>query len=197
MQQTPSTPRSAKRGGVRLSGGLRILALASVLAALSIVLGKYAAINITDNFRLSFENLPILLAGLFAGPLAGLAVGCVADLIGCVMVGYAINPIITAGAALVGLVSGLLARYAWPIRRKDGYSPWRIILSVYAAHIIGSMLVKSLGLWAYYGTPLVTLVWRIPIYVVIGAAESGLLIVLSRSRVFMGELHKITHGRAS
>ena len=195
--QPQSSPHPSGRSQSRLFSGVRTLALASLLAALSIVLGKYAAINITDNFRLSFENLPILMAGLFAGPLVGCAVGCVADLVGCVLVGYAINPIITAGAALVGLVSGLLARYALPIRRKEGYSPWRITLSVYTAHVVGSMLVKSLGLWVYYGTPLVTLAWRIPIYLLIGAAESGLLIVLSRSRVFMGELHKITHGRAS
>ena len=192
----PTAPHSSGRSRIRLFGGLRTLALASLLAALSIVLGKYAAINVTDNFRLSFENLPVLLAGLFAGPVVGGAVGCVADLVGCVMVGYTINPIITLGATLVGVAAGLMSRYVLPVVRNGIYSPCRITVAVYTAHILGSMLVKSLGLWVYFGTPLVTLIWRVPIYLVIGAAESGLLVALSRSRVFMGELNKITHGRS-
>ena len=82
---------------------LRILCAAALLAALSIVLGKYLAINVTDSIRFSFENLSILLAGIFLGPLVGGIVGAVADLVGCLMVGYAINPLITLGA--VGVIS--------------------------------------------------------------------------------------------
>ena len=43
------------------------------LVAISIVCGKYLAIRGGDVLRFSFENLPILLAGIAFGPLVGLA----------------------------------------------------------------------------------------------------------------------------
>ena len=192
MQQT----RSVKQSRARLFGGLRTLALSALLAALSIVLGKYAAINIGDSFRISLENLPILLAGVFMGPVAGGLVGCVADLVGCVLVGYAINPIITLGAVLVGVASGLMARYVLPVEKNGRCVPWRLVVAVFVAHVLGSMILKSFGLWVYFGTPLLSLLWRVPIYLVTGTLECAVLIALSRSRIFMGELTKIVHGRA-
>ena len=53
-----------------LFGSPRILCAAALLAALSIVLGKYMAIT-TPVFRFSFENLPILMAGIFRRPFCG------------------------------------------------------------------------------------------------------------------------------
>ena len=67
----------------------------ALFIALSIVLGKQLSFT-AGPFRISFENLTVLMAGIFFGPLAGLTVGACADLFGCLLVGYAINPIITA-----------------------------------------------------------------------------------------------------
>ena len=151
--------RSARRGSPKLSQ-LRILCAAALLAALSIVLGKYLAINVTDSIRLSFENLTILMAGIFFGPVIGGVVGTAADLLGCMLVGYAINPVITLGAALVGVLAGLVVL---PFKRGGRtLSPVAVYLAVYTAHILGSMVVKSLGLWLYYATPLPVLLLRIP-----------------------------------
>ena len=83
----------------------KFISICAILAAFSIILGKYLAINVGENFRFSMENLPILLAGLYLGPLAGAIVGAVADLVGCLLVGYAINPIITLGAVSIGFIS--------------------------------------------------------------------------------------------
>ena len=96
MKKDRSLSRRTERALLRLC-------LSALLAALSIVLGKYLSIS-TPLFRLSFENLPILMAGIFLGPLAGGIVGGVADLLGCVLVGYTINPIITLGGILVGVL---------------------------------------------------------------------------------------------
>ena len=54
-----------------LFGSLKIMACASILAAMSIVLGKYLAFNVTQDIRISFENLPIMIAGIFFGPVVG------------------------------------------------------------------------------------------------------------------------------
>ena len=77
-----TTPATAHNAG--LFGSPRILCAAALLAALSIVLGKYMAIS-TPIFRFSFENLPILMAGIFFGPIIGAAVGLIADIVGCLL----------------------------------------------------------------------------------------------------------------
>jgi ECF transporter S component (folate family) len=173
--------------------GLRILCVSALLAALSIVLGKYLAINVTDSIRLSFENLPILMAGIFFGPAVGCAVGVTADLLGCILVGYAINPIITLGAALIGILSGAVTLL---FRRNDRpLSPISVFLSVYAAHAVGSMAVKSLGLSIYFSTPMEVLLLRIPIYLVVGTLEATVLLLLARNRLFTGELNRLNRKR--
>ena len=68
------------------------LVVCAFLVALSIVCGKFLAIPVGEILRFSFENLPILFAGLAFGPVAGALVGVCADLLGCVLRGYAINP---------------------------------------------------------------------------------------------------------
>ena len=169
--------------------GLRLLCASALLAALSIVLGKYLAINITDSIRLSFENLPVLMAGVFLGPLVGGAVGLVADLLGCVLVGYAINPIITLGAASVGLLAGLVAKAFTHGGRS--LSPLGVYCSVYAAHMVGSMVIKSIGMAVYYATPMAVLLIRVPVYLVVGALEGAIILLLAKNKLFTGELRRL------
>lgn len=157
----------------------RFLSVCAVLAAFSIVLGKYLAINVGENFRFSLENLPLILTGLYFGPGAGALVGAIADLAGCLLVGYAINPIITLGAVSVGLISGLMGRL---IRKRGAF---RIAFSLIPAHLIGSVVIKTVGLNVYYGSPfLVTLGWRLLIYFGTGLVELLILVLLSKNRGF-------------
>lgn len=163
---------------------LRKIALVSALAAASIVLGKLLAINIGASNRISFENLPVLFAGLYLGPVYGMLCGTVADLVGSLMVGYAINPIITVGAASIGLVAGLVFRLA---KR----TPFRCALSVLSAHLIGSIVIKTAGLVIFYHLPfLATLFWRIVIYAFTGALECLLLVLLEKNTAFQKQMAK-------
>ncbi len=164
----PNTKQSHR---VAVFGTLRILTISAVLCAMSIVLGKYLAIRGGDILRFSFENLPVILAGMMFGPLVGGAVGVVADLIGCLLVGYAINPVVTIGAALIGIVAGGVYR----LTPKLSYG-FRVTLSVVLAHLFGSVLVKTLGLAAFYAMPLgVLMLWRLLNYAIVGAAETLLV----------------------
>lgn len=185
QNQTP-TPEYRHRSR---PSGLRMLCVSALLSALSIVLGKYLAINVTDSIRLSFENLPVLMAGIFLGPLVGAAVGAVADLLGCILVGYSINPIITAGAALIGLSAGLVAKAF--TRGGRSLSPLAIYAAVYAAHIVGSMILKSIGMAVYFSTPLEILLIRIPVYLVTGALEGAVILLLAKNKLFTGELRRL------
>ena len=140
------------------------------MAAASIVLGKYLAITLGP-FRVSLENLPVLLAGILFGPMAGLIVGVVADLVGCILVGYVINPIITLGAGMIGLLSGMiyrmLPRWQW---FKVHYDV-QLLLAVAVAHLVGSCLIKTIGLMVYYDYPSDVMWLRIPLYAMVALYE--------------------------
>ncbi len=167
-----------KRNRLAVFGTVRILALSAVLVAMSIVCGKYLAIRGGDVLRFSFENLPILMAGIMFGPLVGMAVGVAADLIGCLMVGYAVNPLITLGAALIGTIGGLL----WWLFRRLPYGA-RLILSVAAAHLLGSVAVKTVGLAAFYSMPLWQLMlWRLLNYIIVGGLEGVILYAVLKNK---------------
>ena len=162
----------------------------AMLVAVSIVMGKYLAIRGGEILRFSFENLPIILAGIAFGPISGVLTAVVADLVGCVMVGYAINPIVTVGAAAVGFFSGV----SFPFFKKLAFGNGAAIgLTVAVSHIIGSVLIKTYGLSVFYEMPVwMLMLWRLLNYVIVGGIEAFVLIMLSKnkeisSRIFMGQ----------
>jgi len=146
----------------------RLLVRLALFSAISLVLGKYLQIPVGDSIRISFENLTIILAGYLYGPLCGALCGTVADLVGCMLVGYAINPIITFGAAAIGFLSGLFGKHGIAAKSK-------LWLSVVAAHTVGSVVIKSAGLYLYFATPLPVLALRLPTYLIVGTLEYMLI----------------------
>jgi len=172
-----------KRENLRLG----VLVFSAFLGALSIVLGKYLAIPVGPVLRFSLENLPIIMGGVLFGPVTGLLIGVVADLVGCLLVGYAINPIVTLGAAVIGLCSGLLYR----ICSRFSLLP-RLAVAVIASHLLGSVLIKTWGLAAFYDMPfLLLLLWRLLNYAVVGAAECALLCYLLSRRAIRSRLERL------
>lgn len=165
---------------------VRVLTLMALLAAMSIVFGKLLAFNIGPTIRISFENLPLLMAGIFLGAPAGFLVGVMADIIGCLIVGYSINPIITLGAGCIGLVAGLFFR----AMQNAGLTE-RIAVSVMAAHVVGSMLIKSIGLMVFYSYSFPMVAPRVPLYLVIGAVESMIIILLMKNRIFAEQVERL------
>lgn len=179
------TSRRMTKG--RTSGIRQYIVIPALFVAMSIVLGKLLAINIGTSIRISFENLPILMAGIFCGSAVGGAVGLGADLIGCLIVGYAINPFITLGSALIGIISGLVSKYAF----KGSFSLPSVACSVGASHVVSSMIVKSIGMYIYYNTPLEVLLTRIPIYIVVGTAETYMIYLLLKNKAFSAEVERM------
>lgn len=157
----------------------KLIARIALLAAISLVFGKFLAFNIGEWFRLSFENLPIILAGYLFGIPAGALCGIVADLVGCLLRGYSINPIITLGAAVVGAMAGMFGR-------KGVLKTPRLGLSVVTAHTAGSIIIKSLGIQLFYATPLAALLWRVPSYAAVAAAEYIIIRILMGNKGFRG-----------
>jgi len=162
------------------------LSTCAILSAFSIIFGKYLALNLGTNIRFSLENLPILLAGLYLGPAAGAIVGTVADLLGCLLVGFSINPIITFGAMCIGLISGLAGKFCG--KRKI----FTLAVATAFSHLIGSVLIKSMGLYIYYGSPLLLVTaQRLGIYICTGSIEFIILLLLSKNKGFVKQMNKI------
>ena len=163
---------------VGIFGSLQVMTMAAMLTAMSVVIGIFCKsfLNFGGGlFRITFENLPILLSGIMFGPVVGGVVGAATDIVSYFLSGqvYPINPIVTAGAALIGITSGIFARYVF---RRKGYI--RLIIPCVIAHIVGSMTVKSIGLVTFYG---VAVLWRIPLYLVIAPLEIALICAMYRN----------------
>jgi len=99
----------------------------------------------------------VVLAGVLLGPGLGFAVGGVAALVGGILAGYAINPLITLGAALIGGVAGL-CWHKLPLQNRT----LRLIAAILPAHLLGSTIVNSLALHIFYAYPWSALALRVP-----------------------------------
>ena len=149
----------------------RTLTVLALLIAMSIVFSRVLSIS-TGFVRFNLGSLPVLLAGIVFGPGAGFAVGALADMIGGVLAGYAINPLITLGAAAIGLVGGLL---------------WQKLPH---AHVVGSIVINSLALRIFYGYAWSVLAARIPNALVLTAVNTVLLRLLMENKAVMAAVKK-------
>ena len=172
-----------QKNGLR---NVKVLTTAAMLGALSVVIGIFCKnfLNFGNGlFRVTFENFPIILSGILFGPAVGAAVGIVSDMVSYFLStqSFAISPIVTLGAALVGAVSGLVSNY---IIKKRG--ALRVVISTLAAHIVGSLIVKTFGIYAYYSMSYgMLLLYRIPTYAAIVAVESFFLCLIFKHKAFI------------
>jgi ECF transporter S component (folate family) len=167
---------------------LRITVALALLAAVSIICGKYLAIRGGDILRFSFENLPIILASVVFGPWLGALVAVVADLVGCVLVGYTVNPLVTLGGAAIAIAAGLVYRGLAHTRVKKSTN---LVISTAIGHLVGSVLIKTYGLAAFYSMPLWELMlWRLLNYAIVGVLEAVLIVILLSNRAVDRTLEK-------
>lgn len=160
---------------------IKSLTLAAMLVAMSVIIGIFckSVLNFGGGlFRITFENLPIILSGVIFGPVVGGAVGVASDLVSYLLSGqvYPPNLVVTLGALLVGVISGIVAKYF--IKKRGALQIWA---AGGLAHIVGSMIVKPIGLFTFYGW---AVLWRIPMYLVIAPFEIVLICLLLKSKYF-------------
>ena len=165
----------------RIFGSVKRLALAAMLTAMSVVIGIFCktVLNFADGlFRITFENLPIILGGIMFGPIAGGVIGAGSDLISYLLSPqtYPPNLVVTLGAAVIGITSGIVSHY---IVKKRG--PVQFAIAGGVAHILGSMIIKSIGLYAFYSW---LVLWRIPLYLIIAPTEIFIICLLYKNSTF-------------
>lgn len=128
----------------------RNLILMAALIAMQIILARFLSIQASDILRISFESVPIVLAGMWLGPLSGAIVALIADILGTVLSGYGIwFPPIALGPILVGVISGLSTKYVFRSDLSSTRDSWKVILTVVVAGIVNSFLVGTVTTTIY------------------------------------------------
>ena len=156
----------------------KTMVLGALMTALCVIIGWVCKAYFTFGaIRVTFENIPVMLSGILLGPAVGFCVGAAADVISALLSGFSVNPVITLGSACIGLVAGVLAKYVF---KNRGY--FSILAVSLLSHIVGSMIIKSYGLWMY-GYDISLLLMRIPLYTAIGTSEAYIIYIILKNKV--------------
>lgn len=134
----------------RNSFSIRSMILSSLLIGAQIVLARFAGIQINEGLRISFETIPLILGSFWLGPLWGIFIAVLSDILGTLISGYGIYfPLLTVGPLLLTLIIGLAGSHFPDKERSDHRFYIRYVLIVLAAETI-NMLYVTWALTIYY-----------------------------------------------
>lgn len=91
----------------KMTWDTRTLVFLGLLVAMHIVLVRIVVIDL-GSYRITIGSICTILAGLWFGPVAGGVSGLISDILGCILKGYAVNPLITVAAILWGVIPALM-----------------------------------------------------------------------------------------
>ncbi len=159
----------------------RTLVTLALLSAVEVVLARFIVPMPNPTMRFSIEGVPIILAGLLFGPLAGGVVGLVGDAVGTLFSGYGYNPFFAVPPFMTGLCAGLLRPL---VLKKNSYL--RVLASFLPATVLGRVLWQSYWLSFFYGSH--SFAWflasRSVQFAVTSAVNAAIVYGLLRTRVF-------------
>ncbi len=152
-----------------------------LLMALEVVLSRFLSFS-AWNMKLGFAFVPVAMAAIMYGPLAGALVGGLGDFIGAVLFPIgAYFPGFTATAALMGAVLG------WFLYSKVSF--WRALAAAVVNQFGLGLFVNTLWISVLYGSEYWPLfVTRIAQSAVMTPVE--LVVILLMSRAMSGYLRK-------
>ncbi len=180
----PKNEKNGKAGTkTRKVKTIKKIAVAAMLMALSVVIGVVCKTFFTYGiyYRITFENLPVILAACLFGPWYGAAVGVGADLVSCVCSPNPnVNPIISLGALSVGLCAGIVVRYV--VKKK---SKLQTAVAVALAHLVGQVAIKSVGKMVYYYMPWEGIFIGLAVSVVVGVVEFWVIECIRNNKQIM------------
>ena len=179
------------------------LAVLGMLVAVSVVLSRFCVVYITTSIRINFGNIPIFLAGIFFGPIAGGLTGAVSDIIGsCFLSPLGYYPPLTVGPVIIGVIAGILRRFV-AVPENDDKSPAKSGMKFQAlqylractvtltANVVASMTWTTLCLHRLYGTPVMALLTvRVPLYIAISLLEALAICAVLASGYFNSMIYR-------
>jgi ECF transporter S component (folate family) len=151
------------------------------LTAIYLILSRFLAINIDGFGRIQLGVIARIMAGIWFGPFAGALCGLASDLLGCLIQGYAVNPLITFAAILWGVIPALFVPQrsdtmagAQPSVSKKG-AVMKLCAGTVIACIVCTLFVTTAALvwfngYSFYAilpTRLIQVLLQTPVYCVL------------------------------
>jgi len=136
---------------------LRALIILALLTAIGAVFKAFVSFDLFFGsikvLDISLIALPVMMAGIYFGPVAGGIVGFVAEMLSFFLmpVGGAYNPAFSAVMALTGVIAGLFYLKS----RKAGWV--KTIIMVVVSELVCSAVLTTLLIHIFYGIPIVAL----------------------------------------
>lgn len=140
-----------------------------VLTALQLLLSRFLGFTIGGFARISLGPVATIMAGLWFGPAGGALTGFTADVLGCLIQGYAMNPFITLSAMLYGVIPSLMRPDpSLQKSRKVLILTLSVFISVTVSSLfftpLGLVLISGFDLRAILPTRLLQYAFMVPIY---------------------------------
>ena len=127
----------------------RNLVMMAALVAIQIILARFFSIQ-TETLRVGFESIPVILAGMWLGPICGAVVAVVADILGTIIQGYgAWFPPLVLGPLSVGILSGVSTKYIFRSSLSETKDTWKVIVTVIAVGLLNSFGFGLVGSTLY------------------------------------------------
>ena len=166
---------------------LRALTSIAMLTALSVVFTRIFVLVNTDTLRLTIGNVPIMLCGIFFGPVAGGICGVLSDFLGCILFGgYMPYLPMTLSLLVIGVLPGIAAKL---VKRRSNMSianPVVLCATVFVTELIASFFWKTMCLSWMYSSPFFALFYeRLLVNVIQSVLEVALLFLLLKSGVLV------------
>ena len=121
---------------------IRNLAMMAALIAMQIILARVLSIQASDTLRVSVESIPVILAGMWLGPLSGALVALIADILGTIISGYGVwFPPIALGPVMVAVICGLSTKYIFKSDLTAVRDTWKVLATVIVAGILNSLVI--------------------------------------------------------
>ena len=153
--------------------------LCGLLIAIYVVLSLFN-IPITEVVEIRFGFLIFIAAGMIGGPVMGFTVGFLADIVNCLIRGFAYFPGFSFSYGLLGAASGL-------ILHRSRVSRSRAVLCALAEYVI-SLTLTTLWLHILYGYEIKSLIISRLIKCTLSFAVNSILIY-----VFLEAFQRIAH----
>jgi ECF transporter S component (folate family) len=120
----------------------RTIVFLGLMVAMHIVLTRLVVIDL-GSYRISVGSVCTILAGLWFGPVGGGICGLLSDFLGCILKGYAINPLITLAAILWGVMPALML----PLMQGGKVKKTAVLcVAVVLTSIVATLIVTTAGL---------------------------------------------------
>ena len=120
---------------------VRNIVMMALLVAIQIILARYLSIQ-SETFRISFETIPLALAGMWLGPLSGIIVAFVADLLGTLLSGIGVPFMpLSLGPMFFAWFCGVSAKYVFRSSLAETRDAWKVLLTTLLAGVLNSLVI--------------------------------------------------------